>query len=91
MKIQISFKTPDAVDDAIAKEVNQLVYLFLIYHDVEEVSHLSPELTEELENRITAMKDELNSSLGRWIKYGENITVELDTTTKEGRVVPVGK
>jgi hypothetical protein len=88
MKIQLSFKTPDALHDAVKEEVNGMGYLFLIDHDVEEVADLSPELREELAEKTEVLREELNSALEHWIKYGECITVELDTTTREGIVIP---
>lgn len=91
MKIHISFKTPDALDDAVKEEVNRLVYLFLIDHDVEEVADLSPELREELTEKTEALRDELSSVLRHWIKYGECLTVEVDTAANTCTVVPVGK
>lgn len=67
MKIQITFKDPDvvyeAVRDAVTKEVNAIESLD----------------ADEKESLIETRTEKVNDKLDKWIKYGEYVTIEFDT------------
>jgi hypothetical protein len=61
MKLQVTFKTPDAAEDAIIDEA-QGCYDTLTY---------------------------LKEFVSKWVRYGEYITVEFNTTKGTAEVLPV--
>jgi len=75
MKIRVTFRTPDAVEDAILKEVTAAV---------------SGRYNSE-EDRIQeagTLKRNAWRSIDRWVRHGENLVVLFDTDTGTAEVVP---
>lgn len=73
MKIQILFKTPDAVDRAISESIS----LHTEYHRKETRHYYDSELYAKAKK-----------ALEKWIKYGENVTIEIDIDTGTATVLP---
>lgn len=67
MKVEITFKDPDvvyeAVRDAVTREVNAI-------ESLDE---------DEKEDLIETRVEKVNDKLDKWIKYGEYVTIEFDT------------
>lgn len=74
MKVQITFKDPDALQDCINDAVQDL--------EVEGITE--SELEAVREKRGEKIKDLCQ----RWFKWGEYLTVEIDTETETIAVVP---
>jgi hypothetical protein len=73
MKIRMGFKTPDAMDDAIKEAVDA------------EMEKLKPD-QQDVDADDLAYEAKLTCS--RWVKWGEYITVEVDTDKGTCEVVP---
>ncbi len=79
MKIYMTFKTPDAVDYMIEEEVAQAI---------ERHKETHPEADEEeLDIIRIETKNELEKCAKQWIRGGEYITVELDTSNGTCKVL----
>ena len=74
MKFKVTFKTPDAVTDAVKEAAEQEVSEIV---DAEERSIQQSELAEQLSDFAST-----------WVKYEEYITVEFDTEKGTATVVP---
>lgn len=79
MKIQIQMKDPDgpyeAIREAVKTELNPMVQ--------------SGELTEdEADSLIERRGSELSQKCSKWLKYGEYLTVEIDTDAGTAVVLP---
>lgn len=72
MKIQISFKCPDAVGYAVQDAF-------------EGVEEKDPDTDEPVVDGLTA--DDVKDKLAKWIQYGENITVEFDLKAGTAKVI----
>ena len=75
MRIIITMKNPDCVSDAVDRAAIE---------SAEEVGGISSEEREEL---IESRKEEVNLALEKWVKYGEYITVEIDTVLNTATVL----
>lgn len=75
MKIKITFKDPDMLDECIGEGVRD--------YPVQGLS--DDEYSAVKEKR----KEEVRELCSQWFEYGEYLTVEVDTETKSIRVVPV--
>jgi len=76
MKIQISMKTPDAVEYAINQAVE------------------SEDLTRDCDGKEAMDEDEryefeenLRETCKKWFRYGECVSIEIDTETGEATVL----
>jgi hypothetical protein len=87
MKITLSFKTPDVGDEAVKEAKEDLRNAYLAAHGVDEVDELSDLQRDELENKLSACHDEAEAVCERYLRYGECLTVELDTVTQEAVVL----
>lgn len=79
MKFRVNFKTPDAVEYAIA---GQLIHA------------IPPESTGENEGIWDArhtLKDKLHAVTDKYVSYGECVTIEFDSETGSATVVEKGK
>lgn len=76
MKIQITFKDPDGVYEAIREEAESQVKAIAGLDD------------DEKESLIEGRVESIQESLKPWIRHGEYITVEFDTETKTATVIP---
>jgi hypothetical protein len=76
MKIKITLKDPDGVANSIYDAVES---------SVKEVPGLSE---REREHLAEERRDNLEDTLGRWIRWGEYVTIEIDTDEGTARVVP---
>lgn len=73
MKLQITMKTPDSLADSILESVNAMEF---------------PDLSKEEAKFAREDKlDEISEICKRWFKYGEYLTVEVDTEAKTCVVV----
>lgn len=77
MKLVVTFKTPDAVDHAIAGALEADARLDVI--DDEEERHLVRD----------ALKEKLREAVAEFVRYDEYIDVEFDTRTGKAKVLPV--
>jgi monoamine oxidase len=78
MKVQVTFKTPDATDDAILAEVERLLAMEAKTPDAEG------------EGAADDMYHDARKALKRWVKYGEYVTVEFDTEAGTAVVLRTG-
>jgi hypothetical protein len=74
MKFQISFKDPDGVSNSIQEAINDNLPKDLDENEFEELTESRKILIEE--------------STKRWIKWGEYVTIEIDTEENTCVVVP---
>lgn len=78
MKVTVYIKDPDVLQDAVVEAVE------------EELKN--SDLPEDEQEAVKDIRVEKALSVaGTWWEYGEYITVEFDTETKEARVVPLGE
>lgn len=77
MKIKITLKDTDTLYDAINENVEDL--------KIEGVSD------EELEGVRELRKEEYKQIASKWFEYDEYLTVEMDTSDKTLRVVPLSE
>ncbi len=77
MKVYLTFKTPDALNDAAREAAVRA-------REQGEENQLSH---DEIEEGADAAFNEVMEVGEKFIKYGETITVELDTTAKTCTVV----
>lgn len=76
MKIQVTMKTPDALEYAVEEAVR-------LKYDLDESSDLSDN-DDAFNDRIDIL-----DSCGKWFRYKESVTVEIDTEAGTCVVVPV--
>lgn len=74
MKLRLFFKTPDALYEA-AKDA--------AYAETEGI-----EDAEERADRMSEIRTELMDSASKWIKFGEGVTLEIDTEKQTAIVLP---
>lgn len=67
MKLRITLKDPDGVYDCI-REASE--------SSINEVTGLS---VKELEDLVDDRRNELSEKCATWIKYGEYVSIEIDT------------
>ena len=68
MRVKVTFKDPDALWDCIQEGVsNELEGTIKGLND------------EEYQEIIEKRSEEVRSQVGKWFKYGEYLTVEIDT------------
>lgn len=80
MKIRLTFKTLDVIENMINEYFNN------IYSEEEEYDEFHEEsFFEERENQISLIED----ICSKYIKYGEYCTIEIDTETQEARIIPI--
>lgn len=72
MKIRVTMKTADALDDAIHEAVRNISF------------DDPPELR-------VARKEQACALAGKWFRYGESVTLEIDTTKRTCVVMEVDK
>jgi len=79
MKIQLTFKSPDAIHYAL-KDCPEL-------NPDPNINYTRKEELWDIEDK----REEVKEIIGKFIEYGEYCTIEIDTETKEARVVPVNE
>ena len=79
MKIRITMKDPDCLDDAIADQVKR---------ELDKVEGVDPEEREQL---VEARCERIREKLRKWFEYGEYLTVECDTEADTAIVIQKGK
>ena len=78
MKIQVTLKDPDALEDQISQGI------------VDQMFTGHEKLTnEEVEAVVEKRKQSILDLASTWFEYGEYLVVEIDTDKKTIRVVPV--
>jgi hypothetical protein len=70
MKFRVTFKSPDAVYDAIHEAVQSTI--------PEGVKFIESDLNDELDDK----RQELKDFAKKWVRYDEYVTVEFDTDAK---------
>lgn len=75
MKFRVQMKNPDALSDAVEREVAESLNLLA----------LSPNEREEL---VIVRRDEMFEKCLKWFRYGEYLTVEIDTDADTCVVIP---
>lgn len=76
MKLRITFKDPDVVDDAIKEAVSRSI-AGLGLTDREEICALHEARAESVREKVA-----------KWFEYGEYVTIEVDTDADTAVVVP---
>lgn len=74
MKIYVTMKTPDALDEAIKEAVDEEIDSTMPENECEDIA----------KRKIKDAKDLAET----WFEYEEYITVEIDTETKTCIVIP---
>jgi len=74
MKIRLGFKTPDVVEYAVREAVEQ------------EMAKVKDGHEDDVD--ADDLKYEAEQACKKFVKYGECITVEVDTDTGEAKVLP---
>ena len=74
MKIHITMKNPDCVYDAVQQAAKD---------SADEVNGIT---TAERAELVESRREEIEEAIKQWVKYGEYITVELDTVLRTARV-----
>ncbi len=90
MKFQVTFKTPDVEDNAITDALIQSANaLDLPEEELEELNLRIRCGSEDLPEELLEQRAELCTLLGKWIRYSEYVTIEIDTEAKTATVVEV--
>lgn len=76
MKFRVSMKDPDTLIDAIDEAVRK---------EVESLPGIEPDERDDLVEKRSAKVLDL---CGKWFRYSEYLTVEIDTEAKTCTVVP---
>jgi hypothetical protein len=77
MKIRMQLKDPDGVSDSIQEAVEKSV----------AASGITDE--DEREALFEARTEKAGKAIGKWVEYGEYLTVEFDTDAGTATVVPL--
>ncbi len=77
MKIKVHLKDPDGVSESLDRGFVAAVG--------EEAPNLSTRETQRIADDWREAADDV---LRRWIRYGEHVTIEIDTDDGTARVVP---
>lgn len=80
MKIYLTFKTPDALEDAAREQAERVK---------EAAAEEDTLTTEEIEERYEKTYNEVLDAGKKWFQYGEYVNVVLDTETGTCTVKPV--
>jgi hypothetical protein len=80
--IEVVFKTPDAVDDAVLEAVKRQL------GDPAEIT--DPGDREALEGAVKEESARVKEQIGRFVRFGELVTVEFDTFNGTAKVLPSG-
>jgi ABC-type amino acid transport substrate-binding protein len=83
MKFRVTMKSPDCLEDSISGAINDSSL------DWDLISKEHTEFDELRESEIHTKIEETKELCKKWFKYGEYITVEIDTEAKTCVVVPV--
>lgn len=78
MRFKVTMKNPDALHDAIADAVR------------EEVSGLVGLDTDECREVAELRQEKAQDAAAKWFRYGEYLTVEIDTEAGTATVCPAG-
>lgn len=79
MKIQLVFKNPDVIYEAIDEFE-------------EKLRETRDDLTEdEIQQRVEECREEVKEVAAKWLEYGEYVNLEIDTIAKTCTVIPVGE
>ncbi len=78
MILRITLRDPDGVWESIDNVIRSAVRADCL-----------PLSEDEQEALVESRREQVNQSLGRWLDYGQYLTVEVDTEANTVRVVPV--
>jgi hypothetical protein len=78
MKIRVTLKDPDGFYESIKRAAE------------ESVCHLEID-EDEREALAERRREKAGEALGRWVRYGEYVTLEFDTAAGTARVVERGR
>ncbi len=76
MKVRVTFKTPDAVQDSVDREVERAV------------DHVYRDGAESKQEAADDLRFQAVRAISKWVKYGECVTVEFDTEAGTATVIP---
>ena len=76
MKIRITAKGPDSIDDSVQRAIQE---------STQDLTGLSPEARDEVMDRRA---EEIWDAVGRYVKHNEYITIEIDSESGLAIVVP---
>lgn len=80
MKFQLSFKTPDAVDQALSEHLDT-------HCENHEDHDFNCDLCLDLENRSCDIIQEILATTEKFLHHGELIKIEFDTETQTAVVI----
>ncbi len=81
MKVLVIFKTPEAVDDAVQEAAG--------YQCADPAEAANEVEAEERQHALADFRDAARKVIGKFVKYGEYVTVEFDTEAGTATVIPV--
>lgn len=90
VKFYITFKTPDAIDDAINDELENVTERYLATAKAEGESDLDDDEQEDLFNFKDEVTLQMREVATKFISHGEYVTVEFDTEAKTATVQEAG-
>lgn len=86
MKFRVTFKTPDAVYDAIHDEANKIMKRKReVMEDALGYTLTDPEVEAITQARVY----EMSRCADKFVEFGEYITIEFDPKENTAKVVPV--
>lgn len=75
MKLRITLKDPDGISDSIVDAASK---------SIKQVTDLSDDEMDEL---FDARHELYRGIIGKWVRYGEYVTIEIDTVANTAVVV----
>lgn len=79
MKFPVTFKDPDVLNDAIREAAEA---------EVETIEGID---AEERASIVELRRKKLSAMCRKWFKYGEYVTIEIDSEAESATVVPVSR
>lgn len=85
MKFQVTFKTPDALDEGVEAALTS--WYSRLKAEAEAIESLESFTGEDLECVKDRVREKMLDSASKWIEWGEYITIELDTEADTCKVI----
>lgn len=85
MKFQVTFKTPDALDEGIDGALDQ--WHAKLKKDAGAIESLESFTDEDLSTLRDRMRDKMRSAALNWISWGEYLTIEIDVEADTCKVL----
>lgn len=79
MKLVLTMKTPNAIDNALDREKESIAWLIngKVYHNLVD--------EQEFDERLSPMR----KLMEKYVEYGEVVRIEFDSETGEAKVLPI--